>query len=606
MAINTFTYAMADEALTTAQSSLGNARQWERNKTYAFGDTAIFNNSFYQCISSHQSTDTFDPSFWNKLNNDSDKIKGMTVDASAKLNGRVLAYDSATNTLVFVDKSGNTVTIDVDPYFLANSDTLVASQKAVKSYVDNKFAGIATGSAYKGVLDVTLGVTLPSDIIIGHWYRIVGNNTIGSLTLNEGDMIVANKTKSGSTLVSDWDKIDNTEAADILRTGSISTNTNLTADTGKLTDRATLKAILDALVGDKSQLPTVDKTNIVNSIKEVFQSGSNVKANVVTALSAKGSDVTTMNTWNEVVGVIGTLGPVGSSPTVSILNATKFNVTASSSVPYTKSFALTNLVVNKKIMYGVRELIPGPQSTPLVSDFNNADSTNFEYNENVVFDGAMSLKPIVISSDMTDDGVLGAGNMFEYTFDKSSFENIETVKITRSGVALPVIDIRGTHFPQTVKAIGDINLINIETLDQVIVNSSTSGGGKVLTAISFDGGVNYYVYNLGTMTWDLVDINNTADFLAKGMTKTVSDSLTKDQLDVVRNGATQLRFAYYLSVTSTASVANVDSVSVKLTAKGTTELANKADFDVLIGSDNKSVDIKFYKSGTYTMEVLDL
>ena len=51
-------------------------------------------------------------------------------------------------------------------------------------------------------------------------------------------------------------------------------------------------------IGDKEQLQTEDKSSIVNAINEVFQSGVNVKNNMVQAINSKITvpDINTNNT----------------------------------------------------------------------------------------------------------------------------------------------------------------------------------------------------------------------------------------------------------------------------------------------------------------------
>ena len=54
-------------------------------------------------------------------------------------------------------------------------------------------------------------------------------------------------------------------------------------------------------IGDTNTLVTEDKTNLVAAINEVFQSGVNVKQNLVDALIAKGIECSTSNTFEELI-----------------------------------------------------------------------------------------------------------------------------------------------------------------------------------------------------------------------------------------------------------------------------------------------------------------
>lgn len=592
--IDAFNLSLSTEALENSLSAMKNAKPWSNTKSYMASDVVIFNNAFWSANYANQSN-SFDYNAWTKINNSADFIKNIQVDDSAKLNGRVLAYDSVNNKLIFKDVTGggSSISLDTDSTLAANSDEIAASQKAVKAYVDSKFAAVSTGSAYKGTLDISLGI-LPSDIKLGDWYRIVNTYTFSGVELNNGDMIVANKNKSGNTTIVDWDKIDNTEATDILRTGNISTNTNLAVDSGKLLDRNTVKTVLDNLVGDKTQLATTDKTNIINALNEVFISGRSVKESLSSSLTAKGATVTTQSTWAQIIEAINNLQVGGSA---NIVQITKLNVTGSVGTPYVRTETLSQPISNALILATVRELVGNTQNTQVASNFNNTDSSNFTYNAGkITFDGTMKITPVNQVVNMVEEST----NIWAYSITKSQYNTIESL-VGNDVPAVPTLTITGTNLPQVIKATGDINISGIETLDKILMNSTTTNNGKVLLAVSVDGGTTYKAYNTGTTSWVTVDVNNMADFLSKGMTRTVSDSLGTAELESLRNGSTTIRFAYYISVYDSTSTASIDSISVVVKMPGTYQLANKTDYDILIGNDNQSIVFKIYKNGTFTI-----
>lgn len=114
--------------------------------------------------------------------------------------------------------------------------------KNLKGLID----GMSSGLEYKGIWDASTG--LPSDTTTGDFYKISVAGTIGSLEMAIGDMIIANGTVVGATTDANWDKVDNTEAADILRTGNVSTDVDLSVDGAKLADRATIESAVDTKV----------------------------------------------------------------------------------------------------------------------------------------------------------------------------------------------------------------------------------------------------------------------------------------------------------------------------------------------------------------------
>ena len=154
--------------------------------------------------------------------------------------------DADNNTISNIELDNfKTGVVDTDASLTANSDTKIATQKAVKSYVDGKTSALASGLDYKDILDASNSANLPSTIKKGDFYKISVAGTIGSVDLQIGDMLIANTTKASAITIADFDKVDNTESADILRTGNISTDADLSVDGSKLTDRATIKTALD-------------------------------------------------------------------------------------------------------------------------------------------------------------------------------------------------------------------------------------------------------------------------------------------------------------------------------------------------------------------------
>ena len=144
--------------------------------------------------------------------------------------------------------------------------------KILKTSID----GMSSGLMYKGAYDAT--TTLPADPKKGDFYKVAVAGTVDGLELAVGDMIIANATITGASAKANWDKIDNTEAADILRDGDTSTATDWTTDTTKLSDRATTAAYIKtkvdaisikfvnetvAISGDTGTLTNQPKDNVI-------------------------------------------------------------------------------------------------------------------------------------------------------------------------------------------------------------------------------------------------------------------------------------------------------------------------------------------------------
>lgn len=354
--------------------------------------------------------------------------------------------------------------------------------------------------------------------------------------------------------------------------------------------------IIDNVIGNNNSLITTSK-EVVGAINELFTCASNGKDEIAIAITGKGVQASGGDTFNALATKISQIPSSGGSNSQS---ATKLNVVA----PYTKTFTLTNSIIDYQVLYNVREFIISPEVTNLICDFNNGDSGNFvDTNGKVIFDGAMHLSYLVSTNDMTNLGSLGVGTEWKYAMSKSNFNSIDSLSFTDA--TIPKVVVNGTNPPYVVKAQNDIDLSGIDTLDGIIFNTTTTNGGKMLLAMSVDGGVTYKSYNPTTLAWDVVDINNVGDFTSKGMNKIITDGLTKTQLEVLRNGSTRLRFAYYLSVVDSTSTASTSSISIVLQMQGSYVLANNSDYGITIGGDNKTVNFNFSKSSTYTIKIED-
>jgi hypothetical protein len=137
--------------------------------------------------------------------------------------------------------------LDIDGTLNANSDTRVPSQKASKTYVDGQIATlqgqVTAGMVYKGTFDgsQTLAAQGITTIQKGWFWKVtVAGSTSGVTTpsgsgVNIGDMVIANVTKGSGVTAADFDGIDNTESADLVRLAASQTLSNKTIDTGSNT-----------------------------------------------------------------------------------------------------------------------------------------------------------------------------------------------------------------------------------------------------------------------------------------------------------------------------------------------------------------------------------
>lgn len=136
--------------------------------------------------------------------------------------------------------SGSTDYLDITDHELsANVDTTVTANST--NLVTSGAVEVAIGLALTGALKYqgTWTATSQTDyssialpVKKGYMYAVSGSATIGGVEWNAGDYLVINKdVASGGTITSaDVDKIDNTEASDIVRLNATQTLTNKTID----------------------------------------------------------------------------------------------------------------------------------------------------------------------------------------------------------------------------------------------------------------------------------------------------------------------------------------------------------------------------------------
>lgn len=99
-------------------------------------------------------------------------------------------------------------------------------------------------------------------------------------------------------------------------------------------------------IGNTSSLNTNNKTNLVSAINEVFQSGVNVKQNLVDALIAKNIDCSTSNTFDELINKI---SEIRYSPFVDWAKANTWLVTGTCTALPATSYLLSATAYKNKI-----------------------------------------------------------------------------------------------------------------------------------------------------------------------------------------------------------------------------------------------------------------
>lgn len=221
--------------------------------------------------------------------------------------GTVITFDAkglvtTSSNIGIASGSANYLSFDTSTYNIsANVDTTVTNSSTnliTSGAVANAIATALTGALiYQGTWTATSqsdysSITLP--VKKGYMYAVSGNATVGSVDWNSGDYLVINKDiAAGGTITSDdVDKIDNTEASDIVRLTSTQTLTNKTIDA----DDNTISDLTTSNFKNGVVVTTVGSTGADTSIpteKAVRSAISALKSTVTNpALTASGGQVT--------------------------------------------------------------------------------------------------------------------------------------------------------------------------------------------------------------------------------------------------------------------------------------------------------------------------
>lgn len=143
-----------------------------------------------------------------------------------------ISIDSGSSNYLGYDNTTGKISAKVDTTVTDSSSKLITSG-AVSTAIANAIVG---GVIYKGTWNITSatdysGITLP--VKKGYMYYVTGTGpkTIGGIEWNAGDYLLVNDdVAAGGSLTGKVEKIDNTEAADIVRTAAAQTLTNKTID----------------------------------------------------------------------------------------------------------------------------------------------------------------------------------------------------------------------------------------------------------------------------------------------------------------------------------------------------------------------------------------
>lgn len=185
---------------------------------------------------------------------------------------QVLGLDDA----LVAKLDNNQISTDIN---LGNSNSLIPSQKAVKTYIDNKTVSLSTGMNYKGTFDASIEIDFSSlsPGELGDLYSVIGDSPSGGIEgidLHAGDSLIINQNVSLVT-ANEVDVIDSTESpdlahwsSDIITDDSLSTGTDyniptaLTIKTYVTNEAATKEDPFEEFIEEFVPASTPANTNI--------------------------------------------------------------------------------------------------------------------------------------------------------------------------------------------------------------------------------------------------------------------------------------------------------------------------------------------------------
>jgi hypothetical protein len=404
---------------------------------------------------------------------------------------------------------------------------------------------------------------------------------IGDLVLK--DLIIyrckEEHTSTAEFEVSKWDSLKNTATSIEV----LDTEGNFTGNT--------VEAVLQELFqfaddGKTSWVEVVgsplETTETFNQLKTKTQTIKNtIAANLVTkGVTAEGTE--TLTSLANKIDTIVTGGGGGEG-----VSFTKLDVTA----PYNKEINLPGWSV-EQVCANVIYYRPQEIETILEVAFNNGDSSDFEENTSIAFDGTMKIKASYVSTliktdlegtDLYTSGVISLNAITDFKVDKVDVDNL--VLEYRKLDGIPQIAIPKNFV--NISAIGSIEKITLV---------ATEGGGILRYAIDFGNGAT--VWNGSEWTAITLTPENMA---SSGMTISTVNGLTKSQLNTGRGENNSYKMYYYMSYTDLAVLEPFNNnKKLEVKALAVPELANKSNWNLSWNNNTKVLTVGIInQSGIY-------
>ena len=158
------------------------------------------------------------------------------------------------------------------------------------------------------------------------------------------------------------------------------------------------------------------------------------------------------------------------------------------------------------------------------------------------------------------------------------------------------VDYQSVPQPQVIEANDDINLSDVFNIAEWDLEHTTSGEGTILIATSLDSGTSYNNHE-----GEEVDITDTDDFKAKGMTPTQFKDYVEG-LDVY-NDVDTIRNAYLLDMGSVNDEAEMSELNSVMEFVGALVKQMTGD-NVEVKLDNDKIKVEYKSGGHYVFNII--
>lgn len=343
-------------------------------------------------------------------------------------------------------------------------------------------------------------------------------------------------------------------------------------------------------------LNSINDNNVTvdNTFAEVSNRILDIKQSIVDALNNKGIGSATKS--DKLVSYADKISAIIQN---SQIKNTKLNKNAGD----TYQAILTNPADITDVATSVLEYIAGDSGIVQYDcGFNNADSSQFEDNDTMIYDGTMHQKLNTIDENMIQGEQLVEGVTYTCDIDKTQFRKIDKIEDVSTDTAR-ILEITSTYTSTLVLANGDIDLNGVDKIDSITLTAICENKSKLLLIFSIDSGITWHGYDKSTETVTDIDISNNSDIEVKGISIDNINNASADDLKAIRQDSSKIRFGYYFNMEDANDTVNNNEIKITVDMQGTNVFSKNVD--ISLGNDSKTITYTFNKAGTFTVVYCD-